>query len=203
MTRSAKIKEQSSKDVMRKCIATGELCPKSEMLRFVIGPENELFFDVAGKLPGRGMWLNASKGAVETAVQRKLFSRAAKTQVIPPATLAQSVEAALVKRLISLIALARKSGRAVAGSTKVKDWIGKDSAAVLLQARDGSAREKSKIRLYERGKSFDCLTKSELGEAFGRDFAVHAALDTGGLAVRVIEEATRLEGFRPEAPIGA
>jgi len=42
-----------------------------------------------------------------------------------------------------------------------------------------------------------CLDKDELGLAFGRDFVVHAALDEGGAAQRVIQEANRLAGFRP------
>ncbi len=202
MTTKAMKKGESSTDVMRKCIATGELYPKSELLRFVIGPDGSVVHDGLEKLPGRGIWVLANKKALEKAVSKKLFSRAAKMQAQVPDDLVDKVEAALAKRVISLLAMARKAGRAVTGATKVKDKVAGPGIAALFQAQDGSPREKSRIRLYDGGETFECLTKSELGEAFGREFAVHAALDTGGLAARVIEEAIRLKGFRPEAPSG-
>ena len=181
---------------MRKCIVTAELCPKSQLARFVVGPEGTLVFDVLGKLPGRGIWVTCERGSLEKAATKGLFARAAKAQVKVPDGLADYVETALCARLVSLIALARKSGNAITGSTKVKEWVVSERAVVLLQASDGSTREKSRIRLRGNGKSSECLTKEELGGAFGRDFAVHAALDAGGLTSRVIEEATRLEGLR-------
>ncbi len=181
---------------MRKCIVTADLCPKSQMVRFVVGPDGTLVFDVLGKLPGRGIWVTSERSVLEKAVSKALFARAAKAPVKTPGELLDQVEKALCARLISLIALARKSGNAITGSTKVKDWVNSERAVVLLQASDGSPREKSRIRLRENGKYSECLTKEELGGAFGRDFAVHAALDAGGLASRVIEEATRLEGLR-------
>ncbi|MCV2892540.1 RNA-binding protein [Lentibacter sp. XHP0401] len=202
MTTEAVTTGKNSQDAVRKCIATGELRPKSELLRFVIGPEQVLAFDVAGKLPGRGIWVSATKDALTLTTKKNLFSRSAKTQVFLPEGLEQWVETALVKRVVSLLGLARKSGGAVTGSTKVKDWATSERASILFQASDGSPREKSKIRLWGDGKTFECLTRQELGAAFGREFAVHAALDAGGLASRVIEEATRLEGFRPAAPDG-
>lgn len=202
MTLEAVKKGKDSGDAVRKCIATAELRPKAQLLRFVIGPDQALVFDAAGKLPGRGIWVSAAKDALTLAAQKNLFSRSAKTQVSVPLGLTEWVETVLVKRLISLLGLARKSGGAVTGSTKVKDWATSERACVLFQASDGSPREKSKIRLWGDGKTFECLTRKELGAAFGREFAVHAALDAGGLASRVIEEAARLEGFRPAAPDG-
>jgi hypothetical protein len=40
------------------------------------------------------------------------------------------------------------------------------------------------------------LTAVELGLAFGRERAIHAALAAGGLTTRVVEEAARLAGLR-------
>jgi len=40
------------------------------------------------------------------------------------------------------------------------------------------------------------LTADELGQAFGRQTVIHAALASGGLAKRVVEEAQRLRGLR-------
>ena len=40
------------------------------------------------------------------------------------------------------------------------------------------------------------LTADEMGLAFGRQTVIHAALASGGLTQRVVEEANRLRGVR-------
>ncbi len=105
----------------------------------------------------------------------------------------------LAQRLIEMIALARKAGRALAGREKVLTALIAGDAAVLLQASDGSARERTGVRPPESENSHVlCLDGAELGMAFGRDRVVHAAVLTGGLAERVKVEALRLSGVRCE-----
>lgn len=185
-----------TEEAMRKCIASGEVRPKSEMIRFVVGPENTVVPDIAGKLPGRGIWVTADKTALEQAVAKKLFSRGAKQQVTVPEDLVAQVERLLARRVVDLVALARKSGEAIAGYEKVKDWLGREDVKVILQSSDGSERGKSKLWTPQGARYFDCLTSDELGRAFGRETVVHAALGAGGLAPRVVEEAARLKGLR-------
>ena len=98
--------------------------------------------------------------------------------------------------MIDLISLARKSGDAVAGYEKVKTWLDKEEAQVLIQATDGSARGKTKLSTPHYGSYIGWLTADELGMAFGRETVIHAALASGGLAKRVVEEAQRLRGLR-------
>ncbi len=180
----------------RRCIVTGETQPKCGLVRFVVGPDNGIFPDVMEKLPGRGIWVSASREVLEKAVTKKLFSRGAKAQVGVPDGLIDEVERQLVRRVIDLIALSRKSGSAVAGFEKVKSWLSDGRAKVLLQAADGSERGKGKLWTPEGGRFFGSLTGSELGLAFGRESVIHGALGAGGLTKRVIDEASRLAGFR-------
>ena len=103
--------------------------------------------------------------------------------------------------MVELISLARKAGAAVAGYEKVKDWLTKGQAVVLVQAADGSERGKAKLHPPEAevaGKApfIGCLTAAELGLAFGREHVIHCALAAGGLTQRVVEEAARLAGLR-------
>ena len=98
--------------------------------------------------------------------------------------------------MIDLISLARKGGDAGSGYEKVKDWLLKEEATVLIQASDGSERGKSKLSTPYRGHFIGWLTADELGRAFGRQTTIHAALGAGGLAKRVVEEAARLKGLR-------
>ena len=180
----------------RKCIATGDVQPKYGMVRFVVGPEGQVVPDILGKLPGRGIYVAADQAAIALAVKKKLFSRAAKTQVTVPDDLEDEVERQLARRVVDLISLQRKGGRAVAGYEKVKAWLQQEEAQVLIQAADGSGRGKSKLSTPHFGSYIGCLTADELGLAFGRQTVIHGALASGGLTQRVVEEAQRLKGVR-------
>lgn len=180
----------------RKCLATGEVQPRTGLIRFVLGPDAVVVPDIMGKLPGRGVYVAADRAALETAVKKKLFSRGFKAQAEVPEDLVDEVERQLARRVVDLISLARKSGAAVAGYEKVKDWLQKGAAQILIQASDGSGRGKSKLSTPEGGRYIGWLTADELGMAFARQTVIHAALASGGLARRVVEEAQRLKGVR-------
>ncbi|UWR07376.1 MULTISPECIES: RNA-binding protein [Ruegeria] len=190
------VHKERSEGPERKCIATGEVQPRYGLIRFVTGPDGQVFPDVASKLPGRGVYVSADRKALDTAVGKKLFARGFKAQVTVPQDLVDEVERQLSRRVIELISLARKSGDAVAGYEKVKSWLDREEAWVLIQAVDGSGRGKSKLSTPHFGKYIGWLTADELGAAFGRQTVIHAALASGGLAKRVVEEAQRLRGLR-------
>lgn len=180
----------------RKCIATGEVQPIFGLIRFVIGPEGQIAPDLMEKLPGRGIWVSADRAALDKAATKGLFSRAAKQPVQVPEGLTDWVESLLAQRVVNLISLARKSGRAVSGYEKVKASLDKEEAQVLIQASDGSERGKSKLSTPHYGSFIGWLTADELGQAFGRQTTIHAALSAGGLTQRVVDEAARLKGLR-------
>ena len=183
-------------DAERKCIVTGEVQPKSGLIRFVIGPDNQVVPDILGKLPGRGMYVTADRDILAEA-RKGQFARSAKQAVTVPEGLTDEVMRQMARRVVDLIALTRKSGRAVCGFEKVKAWLaGGERVRVLLQASDGSERGKTKLWTPEGARYFGCLTSSELGLAFGRQSVIHGALGYGGLSDRVVEEATKLRGLR-------
>ncbi len=195
MTRGGRINIKD--DPERKCIVSGEVQPKAGLIRFCLGPESQVVADVMNKLPGRGFYLTADRAMIEKAAKKGLFARAAKQPVTVPADLADQVEAFVLRRVIEMISLTRKANSAVMGYEKVKDWLQNGKAVVLLQSSDGSERGKTKLRIpAENGRYIGCLTAGELGLAFGRERAIHAALAAGGLTTRVVEEAARLEGLR-------
>jgi len=200
MTRGGRRERQV--ESLRRCIATGGERPKAELIRFVVGPNGQVAPDLAGKLPGRGIWVSAERAALERAAAKRLFARAAKRPVEVPEGLADLVEAGMARRVTDLISLARKAGQAVTGYEKVKAWIDEGRARALIQAADGSPRGKTKLRLPpDEGPTIGCLTAGELGLSFGRTRAIHAALGGGGLTARIVEDAGRLSGLR--ANVGA
>ncbi len=180
----------------RRCVVTGEVRPKRDLIRFVVDPDGRIVPDILEKLPGRGIWVSANRVALEKAASGGIFSKAAKQQIKVPDDLLERLPDQLLKRVVDLISLARKSGQAVAGYEKVKDWLAKEKAAVLVQASDGSERGKSKLSTPYGGDFIGWLTADELGRAFGRQTVIHAALTAGGLPQRVVEEAARLKGLR-------
>lgn len=195
MTRGGKTKDRDA-EPERRCIVTREAAPKRGLIRFVLGPDGALVFDLAEKLPGRGLWVTADRAVLSQAVAKNAFARAARQPVTLPPGLEDLIEGALARRVIDLISLARKAGRAVAGYEKVKGWLLTENVRALIQASDGSGRGKSKLSTPEGARYIGCLTAAELGMAFGRESTIHAALTGGGLTDRVILDAARLAGLR-------
>lgn len=181
----------------RRCIATGQVRPKGELLRFVVSPAGEVVPDLERRLPGRGIWLSARRDVVNTAVSKRLFAKAARRAVTVPEGLADRLEGLLCRRCLDAISLARRAGQAVCGFEKVKAEFKAGRAAVLVEARDAADDGKSKMRALASGhpvvELFDAV---ELGAPFGRDQSVHVALTPGGLARRLVEETALLAGFR-------
>jgi uncharacterized protein len=195
LTRGGREKYQDEPE--RKCIATGESQPKAGLIRFCLDPEGVVTPDILGRLPGRGFYVTADRAAIEKAAKKGLFTRAARQPVKVPEGLADLVEDLLTRRVVDLVSMARKASGAVMGYEKVKDWLVKGKAVTLIQASDGSERGKTKLHAPECDGGFiGVLTAGELGLAFGRERAIHAALAAGGLRTRVVEEAARLAGMR-------
>jgi uncharacterized protein len=202
LTRGGREKDRDEPD--RKCIATGESQPKAGLIRFCLAPDGQIVPDILGKLPGRGMYLSADRALIDKAAKKNLFSRAARQAVKVPDGLADLVEVLITHRVVELLSMARKAGDAVTGYEKVKDWLVKGQAATLIQASDGSERGKTKLHAPDGANGFvGCLTAGEIGLAFGRERAIHAALAAGGLRTRVVEEAAKLAGLRGHLPTRA
>ena len=190
----------------RRDIVSGEVLPEHRLLRFVADPDGVVVPDVAAKLPGRGLWVEATRAAVAKAVEKKLFSRAAKAQVTATADLAIRAEKALVTRMLGDLGIARRSGALVLGFDNVLRGLeGPKPPKVLLEAFDGSRDGKRKLYAAAHRLELGCvviesLTSAELGLALGRENVIHAAIQPGGLAERLILDAERLSGFRARPP---
>ncbi len=185
----------------RKCIVTGECHPQEELIRFVIGPEGDVVPDLESQLPGRGIWLSADRDMINTACARKLFAKAARQQVKVSDTLADDVEALLVRRCLDRISMARRAGQAVAGFDRVGEWLRRTSSrkrgGVLFSASDGAAGGRAKVeRLAEGMTVVPMFSMTELGGAVGSERTVHLVVASGGLAKALIKDTRRLAGIR-------
>jgi|TARA_B100000767_G_scaffold25269_1_gene22191 hypothetical protein len=167
------------------------------MVRFVVGPDGGAVPDVFCKLPGKGMWVSSKKSSLDRALRKNLFSVVSKKPVLISNNLSKQIEESILKKLLNLISLARKANQAIAGFEKVKGLLETDRAVLLIQASDGSPREKSRLRPPTgAGTLINCLKMQELGLAFGRESVIHAAIMRGGLHKEITLEALRLDGIR-------
>ena len=181
----------------RRCIVTGQILPKSQLLRFAVSPDAEVVVDINQRLPGRGIWLSPQRDVVNTAIAKKAFARSAKQQVKVAADLADRIEAMLVERCLSTLGMARRAGRAIAGYEKVRAEILAGRAGVLLEASDGAQDGVARMRALSAGLPVvNLLNSAELGGVFGRDATVHGVMARGNLARNLVEQAGFLAGFR-------
>ena len=143
MTRGGRRKDRDGPE--RRCVATGQSGSPEGMIRFALDPDGVVTPDLAERLPGRGIWVTARRDLVEKAAKKNLFARSAKRQATAPEGLADQIEAALARRAVEALGLARKAGLAVAGFEKVRARLKQGPVAALIEARDGS--EKGRARL--------------------------------------------------------
>ncbi len=191
------LKKGPAKIIERRCISTGSIMNTKSMVRFVVGPDGGAVPDVFCKLPGKGMWVSSKKSSLDRALSKNLFSVVSKKPVLINNNLSKQIEDSILKKLLNLISLARKANQAIAGFEKVKGSLETDRAVLLIQASDGSPREKSRLRPpIGDGTLINCLKMQELGLAFGRESVIHAAIMRGGLHKEITLEALRLGGIR-------
>ncbi len=186
---------------LRRCAVTRARLPKSELVRFALGPDGLVAADLSARLPGRGVWVQATRSAVEAAIKTGAFSRGFKTAAEASDRLADQVEALLVKRCQATIGLARKAGVAVSGFDQVSARLKRVRPGWLLEAADGAEDGRSKVYslakgLYGKANTAGALTAAELGMAFGRDRVIHGLLDKGAFSKRWSLDYLRLRGFR-------
>jgi predicted RNA-binding protein YlxR (DUF448 family) len=176
-----------------------------DLIRFVAGPDGALVADLARRLPGRGVWVEATREAIKTAVRQKVFARGLKRQLAVPQDLAERVEVLLAKRLCEAVSLANKAGVLVSGFAKVDGLLDGGRVAVLIHAADGAtdgvARLDRKFKALlgaeaAQGATIVELSGTELSLAMGRLNVVHAAALAGGAGQRMLGEARRLRRYR-------
>ncbi len=188
---------------LRRCVVTRDRLPKEQMFRFVISPDRALIPDLAGKLPGRGIWLSASGDVIEGGGAKgrdmvRAIARAARGTVLLPPDLPVVLETALVRRIGDFLGFARRAGQAVAGFEKARDWMRTHPTGLVLQASDGSEAERIRFRsaVQDTVPVLFPLTGADMGRVFGHETVVHVAVAAGRLADSLIMEAGRLAGLR-------
>lgn len=195
---------------MRMCAVSREVRPIDDLIRFVVAPTGEVIPDLKRKLPGRGMWISASRGVVAEAVRRHQFKRGFKRDVRVASDLPEITENLLVRSVTEALAVAAKAGQVVSGFGKVEDALSRQEIAALIHAADGAADGIRKLDAILRqtggkgGKSVgipivNALTSAELDLALGRSNVIHAALLAGPASKTFLSRCQLLVQYRMAA----
>lgn len=195
----------------RTCIVTRQSGPADRMIRFVGGPDGIVVPDLKGQLPGRGCWVMAERHLVRRAMEKNLFARSLKTKVTVPDGLDETIDTLIVKNLTGMIALARKAGQIVAGSSKVDAAVRSGKAIAVLHATDAAAdgiRKIDQARAAWSGTgghqiaSFRLLTSEEMAIVMASGNVIHLAVLAGQAGEGVVKRARMLDRYRNGAEKG-
>jgi hypothetical protein len=195
----------------RMCAVSREQRPIDELIRFVVSPQGEVVPDIKRKLPGRGLWVSASRQTVAEAVRRHQFSRGFKRDVRVAESLAADTEALLARSAVEALAVAAKAGQVISGFSKVEAALAerKDRGAIaaLVHASDGASDGIRKLQALARqnpanhGESPDfpavtALSSAELDLALDRSNVIHAALLAGPASKTFLSRSQTLVRYR-------
>lgn len=179
------------------------------MVRFVLGPQNEVVPDLKRRLPGRGVWIDATHQSVAGAVKKRAFSRAFRQEARAPETLADDVAALMARAALERLAIANKAGHVLAGYEKVRALIEADGASGLVTACDaaadgrakGEALAKKAARRHNEVWRVELFSSADLERSLGRERVVHVALTPGRPSELFFKDAKRLAGFAFGMPL--
>lgn len=205
LTKMEKVKSAASDMNDRKCIVTGQSGDAEGLIRFVAGPDDNIFVDLKRKLPGRGCWVTAKRSYVEQAVAKNAFSRALKRKVIVDPAIADLVDQLMAKSAIGTLGLARKAGVAVTGAAQVEKAVRSGKALAVLHSKSGAPDGVRKIDQARRAtvhlggphiESFSLFGPEELDLAFGGGNVIHAAITDAGPGKVALQKLKALKTFR-------
>ena len=185
--------------------STGEVRPVESLVRFVVGPENDIVPDIEGKLPGRGHVGHSrpcrsrksdGEGRLRQggASSRDCAVRSCGTCGKPAGRPHQGG-----------LGLARRAGQLEQGYDNVQRALeAKAPPRLLVEAADGAhdGRRKLAVAADKQGCTpllIYGLSSDELSLALGRANVIHAAVKPGPLAERLLVDSARLNGLRAKA----
>ncbi|MEO0643132.1 MAG: DUF448 domain-containing protein [Pseudomonadota bacterium] len=207
----------------RRCILSGEVRSRGELVRLAISPDGDVLPDAGAKAPGRGAWIAPDRQALANAIAngqlKGALARAFKgAKLTIPEDLLALVDAALTRHVTDRLGLEMRAGHIVLGSHRIAEAARGGAVALLLHASDASEDGRKKLDQAwrvgreaegsgERGTVLP-LDRAALSVALGRENVVHLGvsgdLDDARAANRVKQAVGRLAKFvRTEPPRAA
>jgi predicted RNA-binding protein YlxR (DUF448 family) len=192
-----------SRGAERYCVVTRAARPVEDMIRFVIAPNGEAVADLKHNLPGRGVWVTATRTAVTAAVNTRAFARGFRREVRLATNFVEAVERSLENAALDALAMARKAGSVAMGFAKVESALKRETVIALLHAVEAAADGVKKLDSARKQSQqsgsvtiIRILSAAQLDLALGRPNVIHAALLAGRASETFMARLRRLERFR-------
>ena len=188
--------EPSGKDPQRRCITTRQVMDKAQLLRFVASPDGGVVYDAKETLPGRGMWVSASRAAVEEAVSKNLFAKSAKAKLKAAPELVDEVERQLLQQVYRYIERAAVSGELICGFEKLSAALQAGEIRLLIHAEEAQPDGCRKLDKYAEELRILRFGQGEaLQKATKRGNPVHMGLKSPKLSLALQAAHDRWAGF--------
>jgi uncharacterized protein len=192
----------------RLCVVSRQVKPVAEMIRFVVAPHGEVIPDLKRKLPGRGIWVTATRADLAEAVRRGAFARGFGRSVTISDGFVEATERLLQRAALDALAIAGKGRQAVTGFSKVETALVRGQAVAVLHAADAAADGVRKVEALRKQSESEgrqiavisSLPSAQLDLALGRPNVIHAALLAGAATETFIARCARLDRFRAGKP---
>lgn len=190
----------------RKCILSGVHASRAALIRLALGPDGQVWPDLAARLPGRGAWIAPDRRLLEQAMAKGrlkgALARAFKEPAIVPDDLPGRLAAGLEKRAMDRLGLEHRAGHLIYGSEKISEWARAGRLFLLLHAADAAPDGSSKLDQAWRsggGEMDDVIHlpagREALSRAVGRENVVHSGVNNGKAAARIAQELGRWAAF--------
>lgn len=187
---------KKNEDITRKCIVTGEVKEKSQLLRFVLSPDNQIIPDLYKKLPGKGVYVSNSYAILSQAIEKNFFAKILKKKVKADKELLQIVENVLHKNALNAISLAKKVGDVVIGLDKVLEILKTKKVAFIFVASDSGDDGLKKLQHLAADISMYRLFKiEELDKALDKVNTVYMAFENSKMSDMVKDNFEKLSEF--------
>ena len=159
-------------------------------------------------MPGRGLWVTATRADLAEAVRRGAFARGFGRLVTIPDGFVEATERLLQRAALDALAIAGKGRQAVTGFSKVETALVRGQAVAVLHAADAAADGVRKVEALRKQSESEgrqiavisSLPSAQLDLALGRPNVIHAALLAGPATETFIARCARLDRFRTGKP---
>lgn len=189
------MKNTETHTALRSCVITRTEAAKEQLLRFVLDPNGFLTADLAGRLPGRGLYVLPDQPTI-----RKLLKRRGIVQTEADKTL-EFLGTALSKRFLEGLGLARRAGALRRGLRDVTEAFQTEThSPLLLLAADTASNTREKlerlVRRHTLKEYWELLDRAQFGTACGNNGPVAVlAVTNRGMSRRVRSDALRWREF--------
>ncbi|MCB9973537.1 MAG: DUF448 domain-containing protein [Rhodospirillales bacterium] len=181
----------------RTCLVDRTTHAKADLFRFVCGPDQKLYFDFHQKLPGRGLYVRPDRKALETAIQKNLFSKAAKKTLTVPDHFMTQIETILHQSALDQIGLARRAGDLIISAEKIEKYLKANPLGVYLTTSLPEADTRRTIeRRCRTTPTVTCFSQDDLSHTLNLENPVHLALKPGKICKKFLHLVETLNNLK-------